>query len=287
MSIVSLDYLVVGHVTRDLVEGGYLIGGTASYSSRAGRALCCRVGVLTSASLDLDLTEALDGVLVACIPAATTTTFENTYIDGIDTRQQRIYGFAELLVPEMVPLAWRPSVVHLGPIARECADGLVDAFGDAFVGLTPQGWLRQWDDDGRISPCEWAEPEMMLGRADAVVLSEVDVLDASQIETYERLTRLLVVTNGAKGCTVYADGARHEFPADPVPEVDPTGAGDIFATAFFIMLNETGDLAVSARFANCFAAPSVTRTGLAGTPSREEVERCRRLLASEESPRRC
>ena len=60
---------------------------------------------------------------------------------------------------EMAPPAWRPSIVHLGPIAHECADDLVDAFGDAFVGLTAQGWLREWDEDGRISRCEWDEPE--------------------------------------------------------------------------------------------------------------------------------
>jgi len=245
------------------------------------------VGVLTSASLDLDLSQALDGVLLACVPAPTTTTFENVYIDGIDTRQQRVYGFAELLTPEMAPPAWRPSIVHLGPVARECADDLWDAFGEAFIGLTPQGWLRQWDEEGRISPCEWEEPEKMLGRANAVVLSEMDVTDANLIDYYASLTRVLVVTTGARGCSVYAEGVRHAFPADPVPEVDPTGAGDIFATAFFIVLHETGDLAASARFANCFAAPSVARAGLAGTPSREEVDRCRRLLVSTGSARRC
>ena len=53
----------------------------------------------------------------------------------------------------------------------------------------------------------------------------------------------------------------------------------IFATAFFTHLHATGDLGESARFANCVAASSVTRVGLASTPAREEVDRCRRILA--------
>ena len=279
MPTVALDYLVVGHVTQDLVEGGFLIGGTASYSSRTGRALGCRVGVVTSVSLDLDLTQALDGVLIACTPAAATTTFENIYVDGITTREQRVHGLAELLVPEMVPAIWEPSIVHLGPIARECAPELVDSFGDAFVGLTPQGWMRQWDEDGRISPCEWEDPENLLARADAVVLSDMDVTDPSLIDTYASQTRVLAVTTGAAGCTIYADGRRYDFPAETAQQVDPTGAGDIFATAFFTHLHGTGDLGESACFANCVAASSVTRVGLASTPARDEVDHCRRILA--------
>ena len=80
------------------------------------------------------------------------------------------------------------------------------------------------------------------------MLSEMDVVDASLIADYASLTRVLVVTTGSTGCSVYAGGAKHVFKADPVAEVDPTGAGDIFATAFFVMLHQTGDLAVSARF---------------------------------------
>lgn len=280
MSTVALDYLVIGHVTRDLVEGGFLIGGTASYSPRTGRALGRRVGVVTSASLDLDLSVALDGILIAYVPTATTTTFENIYVDGVATREQKVYGFAERLVPEMVPADWRPSIVHLGPIGRECAPELIDAFGDTFVGLTPQGWMREWDEAGRISPCEWEEPERLLARADAVVLSEADLTGPGLIGKYASQTRVLVVTAGATGCTVYANGGEYRFPAEPTQEVDPTGAGDIFATAFFIHLQETANLSASARFANCIATPSVTRVGLASIPSGREADRCRRAVTA-------
>jgi sugar/nucleoside kinase (ribokinase family) len=87
---------------------------------------------------------------------------------------------------------------------------------------------------------------------------------------------VLVVTQGARGCTVFVNGkhAQH-FPALPRTQVDPTGAGDVFAAAFFIHLYETQDPWTSARFANQVAAISVTRPGLDGVPTPDEVDWCR------------
>jgi sugar/nucleoside kinase (ribokinase family) len=275
-SLVELDYLVIGHVTRDLVDGAFTIGGTASYSARAARAMGCRVGVVTSASAGLDLSQVLDGILVARFPAAETTTFENIYTS--DGRRQMVHDVAETLVPEMIPPNWRATIIHLGPVARECDPALVDAFGDAFVGMTPQGWMRRWDQAGHVSYVQWEEAEALLARADAVVLSEEDVAgDESLLARYAAQTRTLVVTQGASGCTVYtADQSRH-CPAVAVQAVNATGAGDIFATAFFIWLQRSSNPWTAARFANCVAARSVVRKGLSSTPSPAEIAHCRRV----------
>ncbi|MFQ6101447.1 MAG: PfkB family carbohydrate kinase [Anaerolineae bacterium] len=271
--MVELDYLVIGHVTRDLVDGAFTIGGTVSYAARTACALGCRVGVVTSANPDLDLSHVLDGVLVARFPASMTTTFKNVYT--ADGRHQSLHGVAEMLVPEMVPPNWRTTIVHLGPVARECDPALVNAFGDGFMGVTPQGWMRCWDQAGQVSCCRWEEAERLLARADAVVLGEEDVAgDELLIARYAAQTRVLVVTQGAAGCTVYTAGQPRHFPAPAVHEVDPTGAGDVFAAAFFVWLQRSGDPWVAARFANCVAARSVTRVGLASTPSPLDVARC-------------
>ncbi len=274
---IELDYLIIGHVTRDLIDGTFTIGGTVSYAARTARALGCRVGVVTSASPDLDLSKVLDGVLVSRFPAATTTTFENIYTSN--GRQQVLHTVAETLVPEMVPPNWRAAIVHLGPVARECDPALINAFGDAFVGLTPQGWMRRWDQAGRVSCCQWEEAEELRSRASAVVLSEEDVAgDEALVARYASQSRLLVVTQGAAGCTVYTAGQSRHFSVPPVHEVDPTGAGDIFAAAFFVWLQRKGDPWRAACFANCVAARSVTRPGLLGTPSPEEIARCKQSL---------
>ena len=278
---IELDYLVVGHVTRDLVDGDFTIGGTVSYAARTARALGCRVGIVTSANPSLDLSQALDGVLVTRFPATTTTTFENIYTS--DGRRQVLHSIAETLTPEMIPSHWRAAIVHLGPVAGECAPALVNAFGDAFVGVTPQGWMRCWDQSGRVSSCQWEDAEPWLARADGVVLSEEDVSgDERLVAWYAARTRLLVVTRGVAGCTVYTHGQARHFSAPVVREADPTGAGDIFATAFFVWLQRSGDPWMAAHFANCVAARSVTRVGLAGTPRPDEVARCKHALARRE-----
>jgi len=274
---IQLDYLVVGHVTRDLVDGTFTIGGTVSYSARTARALGCRVGVVTSASPDLDLSPILDGVLVARSPAAATTTFENIYTP--DGRHQVLHSVAEMLVPGMVPSRWKASIVHIGPLVQECSPALVEGLGDSFIGLTPQGWMRQWDEAGNVRPSRWEAPGPLLARADGVVLSEEDVGgDQHLLAEYATQTRLLVVTDGIRGCTVYEHGRARRFSAPAVDEVDPTGAGDIFAAAFFVALQRVGDAWTAARFANCIAARSVTRTGLKSTPTPDEIARCERAL---------
>lgn len=273
--VIDLDYLAIGHVTCDLIGSGFALGGTVSYAARTARALGCRVGIVTSAAPDLDLSQALNGIAVACIPATTTTTFENVYTST--GRHQVIHAVAQMLTLEALPADWKGAIVHLAPVARECDPALASAFADAFVGLTPQGWMRCWDEVGRVSRCPWEAAEELLARADAVVLSEEDVGgDMALVARYAAQTRLLAVTQGAAGCTVYTDGQARHFPAPAVREVDPTGSGDVFAAAFFVWLYRRGDPWEAARFANCVAARSVTRKGLHGTPTAEEIARCER-----------
>jgi sugar/nucleoside kinase (ribokinase family) len=57
-----------------------------------------------------------------------------------------------------------------------------------------------------------------------------------------------------------------------VIELDPTGAGDIFAAAFFFRLYNTRDPWEAARFATQLAAISVTRSGLQSIPTQEEIQ---------------
>ena len=80
-----------------------------------------------------------------------------------------------------------------------------------------------------------------------------------------------MVTLGAQGCRVHVGDEVRHIPVTPQEEVDPTGAGDIFAAAFFIWLHETGDPWEAAHFANQVASRSVRRPGLEGTPTPEEI----------------
>jgi sugar/nucleoside kinase (ribokinase family) len=169
-------------------------------------------------------------------------------------------------------------------MAQELDPALAGDFSGSFVGITPQGWLREWDADGQVrtSAAAWTYAEEALAQANAVVTSVDDINgDWAVAEQWARWARVLVVTRGPDGCTVYVKGqAAREFPAPPVTEVEPTGAGEIFAADYFVNFYETGDPWVSARFANQVAALSVTRPGLEGVPSRDEAGYCRTRAVS-------
>ena len=247
------------------------MGGTVTYAAIAAQRLGMCTRMLTSGvARDLVIDELLS-IEVVCRPSERTTTFENRYRAG--HRQQRILAIAEPLTLDGLPPAWAHSdVVHLGPVVHEVAPDMVNAFPHALVGITPQGWLRAWDGAGIVTPRNWPDARQTLAAADVVVMSEEDVGERHLLRDYVRWTRLLILTVGKRGAIVYHEGREVRVPAYAVREVDPTGAGDVFAATFLVRLHETGDAIEAARYANCAASFVVERSGTAGIPTREAVE---------------
>lgn len=271
--IAPVDYLLIGHVTQDLTPNGPVLGGTVSYASLTARALGMRVGIVTSCRSDFKMPE-LEGIPIVIAPSEHTTTFENIYTPN--GRVQYLRNQAAKLTLDLVPPQWRKApVVHLGALDWEIGEDLLDAFPNALVGLTLQGWLRNWDHTGRVHfrPLQEKEATTLLQKASAVVLSIEDVQgDESMIEELHSVARILVVTEGAAGARLYWNGDGRRFRPPFREEVDPTGAGDIFAAAFFCRLYTTNDPWEAARFATKLASFSVLRRGLQGVPTSDEVK---------------
>lgn len=83
----------------------------------------------------------------------------------------------------------------------------------------------------------------------------------------------VVLTLGAKGAFVYADGRGARVPAVKVEAVDTTAAGDVFNGALAVALTEDRPLAAAVSFAAKAAAISVTRMGAqASAPYRNEIK---------------
>jgi sugar/nucleoside kinase (ribokinase family) len=269
-----MHYLAIGHICQDLLPNGWMFGGAATYSSRMAHALGCQVQVLTSLRPDVEVRPALAGIEVVNYPSDHTTTFENVYTSA--GRHQTLHAVAERLAPERFPATSAADIVHLAPIAQEVDLGWLDRFPGALVGVTPQGWLRQWDAQGRISPIGWAEAAAVLPRADVVVISIEDVAhDEALVQQWAALARMLVVTRGVHGCTIHQNNTITAVPTRAVEIVDATGAGDIFAASFLVRLRQCGDPIAAARFANCLASQSITRRGLDSIPTPSEIEQCR------------
>ncbi len=268
-----IDYLMIGHITRDLIPGGSTVGGTASYSARAAQALGLRVGIVTACESCAE-ENALRGIPIAGLFSDETTTFEN--IQTPQGRVQRIHARAPLLDLSLVPEQWRSApIVHLGPVDNEVDPNLVRAFPHATIGITPQGWMREWDAAGHVRFRDWLEAGFILERASAAVLSIEDIHnDESYVEDFASRIRVLAITEAAKGARIYWNGDVRRFSPPQVNEVDPTGAGDIFAAAFFSRLSATRDPWEAGRFATQFAAYSVQRRGLEGVPTADELALC-------------
>ena len=267
-----VDYLVIGHLTQDLTLSGPVPGGTVAYAALTAAAMGQRVGVLTAfpgAALPPELT----GIQAVVQPTARATTFEN--LTTPDGRVQIIHHMADVIQPEMVPLAWRRTpIVHLGPIAHEIPMSMLDAFPDARIGITPQGWMRKWDDQGKVTCGDWPEAASILSKAAVVVISVEDVNhDEDLIARYRSQTALLVVTEGDHGARIYQGEQLLRVQPPAIPEVDATGAGDIFAAIFFCHFFQTGNIASAARLATLSAAHSIARPGLEGPPQSAEVQK--------------
>jgi sugar/nucleoside kinase (ribokinase family) len=266
----SIDYLVIGHIARDLTPEGERLGGTAAYAALTAFALGYKVGVVTSWGAEMPL-GMMNLVSIANTPSEQSTTFENLYQSG--NRIQILHTTANNLTWEHIPSPWQyPPIVHLGPIAQEVDPQLAKRFPNSLLGVTPQGWLRDWDSDGHVHYKAWHESSTVLEEAAATVISREDVAGHEEIiDTMAAVCPVFIVTEGANGARVYWHGDVRRFQAPFTEEIDPTGSGDIFATAFFIQFNKTRDPWVSARFANQLASYSVARTGLQGVPTKEEI----------------
>jgi hypothetical protein len=273
ISIEPIDYLMIGHITQDMTPDGPRIGGTTTFSSLMAHALGLRVGIVTSWGAELPLGQ-LSKIPIVNLPSDHSTTFKN--ISTPEGRIQTIYHVAQTIDLNLIPGQWLNSpIVHLGPIAQEIEPTLVRHFSNSLIGITPQGWLRTWDNEGRVLPSEWPEGTFVLSNVGAAVVSIEDVdYDEARIDEMASATRVLAVTEQSEGVRLFWNGDVRRFRPPLVTAQDTTGAGDIFAAAFFFRLYTTRDPWESARFATQLAAASVTRNGLDGIPTQEEIQEC-------------
>jgi sugar/nucleoside kinase (ribokinase family) len=298
------DLLLIGAATRDLLPGGgWRLGGTAVFAALTAARLGLRAAIVTSGPPDIGqaLAETAPEVAVALTPAADATTFENVY-DATGARRQYLRGQAAPLTLADVPTAWRAApLVLLAPLAREVGPALAAALAsaggvDRLIAATPQGWLRQWDATGLVRPGPWEDAERVLPALAALILSWEDLVapgdapgDAAdhqadreaeraaerkaeeQVRAWSAAVPRIALTRGAVGADLITRAGRERFPAYVVRQVDPTGAGDVFAAAFLAEWCAGGDARQAMDFANCAASFAVERVGTAGIPTRAQV----------------
>lgn len=269
-----VTFLSVGHFCYDVSPNGYILGGSASYSTLTARNLGHRARAVTAVGANFDRNNPLlDGVKTVYRESPETTIFDNQY-DEMGHRQQFILGAAKELNGSDVPVDWCTSnIVYLCPIADEVAADLVHRFSDdTLIGATPQGWLRKWDASGKVETKRWATAEAILPHIDVLILSDEDVRAyPDELEKYIQLAPIVVLTRGARGATLFQNNTQLKSAAYSVTEIDPTGAGDVFATSFLIDYYQNRSVEKALNFAHCVASFAVEGVGTSCIPKLKQV----------------
>jgi len=267
------EFLCVGHLCHDRHGDRFVLGGTAAYAARTATFLGRRAAVLTSYGPDFQFADEVKGwgVEVGCVPASQTTVFENKYSG--EERQQLLHALATPLRLQDLPESFAQApVVLLGPIAGEVDFELLKAFPQSLVGVTPQGWLRRRRADGGVerASLRWER----LRPADVVIFSEADTTDPRRaVDLLAGHVEAVVLTHGSRGATVFGAEGVWKLPAWPTRAVDPTGAGDVLATAFLLHYHQTRDLRTSLAWAQVLASVCVEQRGWMRWPELEELSR--------------
>lgn len=266
------EVLIIGHITRDKVRSGYRLGGTAAYSAVVAKRMGARVALFTSGSEGLEL-DILDGIQIMDQPGNRTTTFKNEYTPA--SRVQTLTDRAVDLELDLLPADWeKAKIVHLAPVASEIPLTAGQAFPESGLAYSLQGWLRKWDQTGRVSAASLPAGAIPEGQSTAAFLSLEDLgFNRNGLAEITSRFPLVILTLACEGAELHQAGTVQHIAPISVREKDPTGAGDIFAAAFMVAWLLQGKSPLdSARLANALAAASVAGEGIEGIPSEREIQ---------------
>jgi sugar/nucleoside kinase (ribokinase family) len=272
----AIEFVAVGHLAIDRHDETPTLGGAAAYSALAASRLGLSTAVITAVGPDFDLFDRLDGIETHFHRCDSSTVFENIYREN-DRRQRLLSRACNLNEEDLSVLGPRladNAIVLYCPIANEVQMPLRRLAPRGLCGVAPQGYLRRWDSEGTVYAVPWESARDNLQNTDFLTLSQDD---PPQLESFLRevvaSVPIVAVTEGKEGARIYADRGTYRVPAPASEAVDPTGAGDVFAAAFLVILREGRPIRDAARFACSAASFAVEKRGILGMPpSREAVD---------------
>lgn len=257
----ALRFVAVGHFTHDVVKDGYTPGGSALYASitAAQRGFHSVVSTSVAETYQGMGLVRQHGIELHNRSSQHTTTFENRYHNGV--RTQKVLNIA---TPLHGPFP-AGDVLFLCPVIDEVPlEEFVRPAQCRWVGAGLQGWLRQLDNDGTV---QRKVPLCLesFSKCDVVFLSDAD-LGSEHHDVLNELVRyvpMVVLTKNQHGARVYSKNRVFHVHAYPTIEVEPTGAGDVFAAAFLVALAKSEDPLRAAVSATCAASIVIEGPGIA------------------------
>ena len=303
----DMDVTVLGHILNERVifpdhQLYPVLGSPAAYSSICLARLGNKVGIVTKIGRDFppELLQALAdaGVRQGGISFSDHSS-RNELVYAADGRKSiKFLSRADPISPSDIPAEYlRSRIVYVCPM-----DGEVDV--SVLAHLRERGCCIVADLGGFGGATSAEHPPVKDGHVLAVVCPYLDVAKAS-IEDLEYIlgttardharaaelltswgARAVVVTRGREGAYVLSGGRNASIPPyllDSRRVIDPTGAGDCFASGFLASFVESRDPFRAAVYGSAVTSCVIERTGgasLARMPRREEADaRARELEA--------
>ncbi len=164
-----VEYTTVGHVTVDVgADGSRRPGGSAFYSALQAARLGRRALIVTRGvrvEIERLLAPFLQELELTVIDAEQTTTLRT--VRAGEQRAQQLIAWAGAIAGGDVDVD--TAVMHLAPVARETPASF--AASARFVGVTPQGLVRDWPPGGGRVVQRELDLAMLPRHCDAFVLS--------------------------------------------------------------------------------------------------------------------
>lgn len=254
--------VVVGHVTHDRYGDAIVPGGSAYYGVRTHLGLGADAQLVAAVGRDFACDAALLDVPNVLARAGETTTFTNLYAPGRE-RVQLVDAIAPTVVPTLCPSSYHGcDLLHLAPVIGEVEVApWIDAVAPRMVAIGVQGWIKR--ASGReVVPRRWDVTDTELARIDAACLGEEDL--HAQGDLLARMIAavpIVALTHGRDGCELFVRGRASRIGVFSTTEVDPTGAGDVFAAALFLALARGIERIEAARHAAAAASIVVEARG--------------------------
>jgi sugar/nucleoside kinase (ribokinase family) len=272
-----VDFVSIGHVSYDINEysDGSIVknpGGAVAYASVLALNHGMKPGIITACGDDYDYEIFLPNIRVCASKSLHTTTFMNDY--RADVRKQAIIYNSNKITKNLIPKNWmKPKIFFAGPLLHEIPKSSIGWIQADFSYIVPQGWFRKWNQEGIINIQGNLSDLKFNHRWDLLVLSE----EESKSFTKEQLldcAKIVCITKSSKGAKIYCEtGENYFIPSYIVKDLDPTGAGDIWATAMAIKLHSGSKPIDAGYYASAAAAISIESFGLPKFLSPENIER--------------
>ncbi|MGQ9479192.1 MAG: carbohydrate kinase family protein [Thermoproteota archaeon] len=204
--------------------------------------------------------------------------FENTYVGSV--RLQKSNGEPPVKMFIDGKMFKGLHAIHVTPVFNEVDPNVIREASEAGckVSVDAQGFIRSIKGDGHVRNVWRTISDELLRYVDYLHMNleeQLFFLRSNVKELMELNPRMIIeITDSEHGSFVMDRHGCYRIPAFETSVVDPTGAGDVYASVFLAKHVENGDLLESGLYASTSASLKVEKPGYSYRLDMQEVN-CR------------